>query len=292
MSYYHHNPYNGMLPFHQPQYVILMKRKDDDDAAGAVLLIALFILILRLAFRYFYRLSFRTKCLACVAVLVTLLVSPGCFLLFMIGAATLQGYEDVMAALANSTPEQRQEFAWDVVNRAWDVVFRRQGHLTRRSPPSSPGWRADSGAPPAKPYLMAEFPVFCMTQKDLQVRPTCTVCNHDFKIEEEVVRLPCSHVYHDDCITSWLVKRCTCPMCRWELPTDDQVYEKGRLQRMKNKVPRYYAFELERASAKELKELLKTKDSHHQPVERKELIQRLIELRAIELIVDEEACVV
>jgi len=48
----------------------------------------------------------------------------------------------------------------------------------------------------------------------------CPVCQDDFELEEEAVKLPCSHYYHLPCITTWLKQRNTCPLCRFELPME------------------------------------------------------------------------
>ncbi|XP_051197164.1 uncharacterized protein [Lolium perenne] len=49
----------------------------------------------------------------------------------------------------------------------------------------------------------------------------CAVCKDVFAPGQRVVRLPCKHYFHGDCICPWLAIRSTCPMCRYQLPTDD-----------------------------------------------------------------------
>ncbi|KAL5223284.1 hypothetical protein ABZP36_027997 [Zizania latifolia] len=53
----------------------------------------------------------------------------------------------------------------------------------------------------------------------------CAVCRDGVAAGERVKRLPCSHRYHEECIVPWLGVRNSCPLCRFELPTDDPQYE-------------------------------------------------------------------
>ncbi|GAB2209612.1 hypothetical protein Droror1_Dr00026830 [Drosera rotundifolia] len=62
----------------------------------------------------------------------------------------------------------------------------------------------------------------------------CAVCKDEMGIGEVVRELPCCHRYHGECILPWLGIRNTCPVCRFELPTDDVEHE----QRMRERVSR------------------------------------------------------
>ncbi|KAG9144385.1 hypothetical protein Leryth_017522 [Lithospermum erythrorhizon] len=46
----------------------------------------------------------------------------------------------------------------------------------------------------------------------------CAICLNEFKDEENLRLIPkCCHVFHPECIDTWLVSRSTCPVCRADL---------------------------------------------------------------------------
>ncbi|PON64097.1 43kDa postsynaptic protein [Trema orientale] len=49
---------------------------------------------------------------------------------------------------------------------------------------------------------------------------TCTVCMDDMLSGTELTRMPCCHVFHGDCIVKWMEMSHSCPICRFELPTE------------------------------------------------------------------------
>ncbi|XP_058784718.1 E3 ubiquitin-protein ligase CIP8-like [Vicia villosa] len=44
----------------------------------------------------------------------------------------------------------------------------------------------------------------------------CTICHEDFNVG---VCMPCSHMFHTNCIKDWLNVGNSCPLCRFQLPT-------------------------------------------------------------------------
>eukprot|EP00392_Amoebophrya_sp_AT5.2_P000116 g116.t1 len=52
----------------------------------------------------------------------------------------------------------------------------------------------------------------------------CAICKLNFEKYEEVVGLPCAHVFHYDCCKDWLSRQHTCPMCRFELEVEDDKF--------------------------------------------------------------------
>ena len=63
---------------------------------------------------------------------------------------------------------------------------------------------------------------------------TCSVCKEDFSVGNKMMDLPCNHYFHEECLMPWLNQHDSCPICRFELKTDDDDYEKMKLQRNGN----------------------------------------------------------
>lgn len=83
-----------------------------------------------------------------------------------------------------------------------------------------------TGAPPA-----AKSVVSSLKTVDVEVEKDvihCAVCKDLVSVEEVAKELGCGHGYHEECILPWLGLRNTCPVCRFELPTDDADYEEKR----------------------------------------------------------------
>ncbi|CAB4284998.1 unnamed protein product [Prunus armeniaca] len=85
------------------------------------------------------------------------------------------------------------------------------------------------GAPPASVSFVNSLPRVAISKEhEKHDDLACAICKDVLTIGTEVNQLPCSHLYHPSCILPWLSARNTCPLCRYELPTDDRDYEEGK----------------------------------------------------------------
>jgi hypothetical protein len=90
------------------------------------------------------------------------------------------------------------------------------------------------GQPPASKEAIQNLKRFKMTEeyckKDEKTGtlefPTCSVCLTEIAKDEETILIPCGHLYHPGCVLKWLDSHNTCPVCRYELPAD----QNGRRQ--------------------------------------------------------------
>ncbi|CAK9153774.1 unnamed protein product [Ilex paraguariensis] len=85
------------------------------------------------------------------------------------------------------------------------------------------------GAPPAAVSFVTSLPhVVINEEHEKQDTLACAICKESLSVGTAVNQLPCFHFYHPSCILPWLSARNSCPLCRYELPTDDKDYEDGK----------------------------------------------------------------
>lgn len=68
-----------------------------------------------------------------------------------------------------------------------------------------------------------------INEEDIENKLSCAICQEEFKLDEDVLELPCEphkHYYHSnhsecDGILPWLQKNNTCPICRFEFPKEE-----------------------------------------------------------------------
>ncbi|XP_012259068.2 E3 ubiquitin-protein ligase RNF181-like [Athalia rosae] len=76
--------------------------------------------------------------------------------------------------------------------------------------------------PPASKESISELKDVRLSDEESE---QCPVCLKPFDAESLIKQMPCKHSFHKECITPWLEKTNSCPLCRYELPTDDEDYE-------------------------------------------------------------------
>ncbi|KAG6511068.1 hypothetical protein ZIOFF_029117 [Zingiber officinale] len=81
-----------------------------------------------------------------------------------------------------------------------------------------------SGLYPASAASIDALPSVLICDTDDRSLPSCAVCKDEFSLHSCVRRLPCSHLYHSDCIVPWLSLHNSCPICRSPLPCSDESY--------------------------------------------------------------------
>jgi hypothetical protein len=52
-------------------------------------------------------------------------------------------------------------------------------------------------------------------------KKNCVICMEDFKNGDTTTNLPCLHMFHTNCIQSWLKKQNTCPICKFKLTPEN-----------------------------------------------------------------------
>ena len=107
------------------------------------------------------------------------------------------------------------------------------------------------GPPPASKEVLTSLPEVTISEQTILLRGTrhhgvdefgyqidqsktiieCSVCKEELDVGDVAVDMPCSHLFHKQCILSWLEAHNNCPVCRMELPTDDADYEARKVRK-------------------------------------------------------------
>ncbi|TMW56028.1 hypothetical protein Poli38472_008676 [Pythium oligandrum] len=76
------------------------------------------------------------------------------------------------------------------------------------------------GPPPTSTSFLEKIPLKTWTAKSTETEKykDCPICLCEYELNEEVLPLPCGHLFHKECGMKWLVEHNVCPTCRYELP--------------------------------------------------------------------------
>uniref|UniRef100_A0A1I7Z5V8 RING-type domain-containing protein n=2 Tax=Steinernema glaseri TaxID=37863 RepID=A0A1I7Z5V8_9BILA len=65
------------------------------------------------------------------------------------------------------------------------------------------------------------------TTEEIAKDDHCSICCSTFS---QPIKLSCNHLFCEDCVTTWLDKQDTCPICRQKVTTEDNNYKNGESQ--------------------------------------------------------------
>jgi len=79
------------------------------------------------------------------------------------------------------------------------------------------------GTPPASKSAIENMPAVEISESHVSSDLSqCAVCLEDFEVGGEARQMPCKHMFHSDCIMPWLKLHSSCPVCRFQMPFDDE----------------------------------------------------------------------
>ena len=73
--------------------------------------------------------------------------------------------------------------------------------------------------------IMQYLPSTIVNEKKEGENKECVVCLAEFEIGESITTLPCLHVFHTECIKSWLKSKNHCPICKFEITLNSIMRE-------------------------------------------------------------------
>lgn len=144
-----------------------------------------------------------------------------------------------------------------------------------------------TGPPPTAAATLRALPKVKVTKHDIETNESdeCAICLDDLVLGQPALRIPCGHLYHEDCVKDWLKKSNECPVCRFELPTDDAEYERERKKRTEGRKVRMRYQDLAVKTAQELQRLAKFLDVDVRGcLEKSELVQKIAQSSKVEII--------
>ena len=77
---------------------------------------------------------------------------------------------------------------------------------------SSSGGTVQRGVPQDK---LKQIPTSTIKKTDKE--NVCAICLKNFERGKKVMNLPCKHMFHVECISTWFKQNHVCPNCRYDL---------------------------------------------------------------------------
>ena len=53
--------------------------------------------------------------------------------------------------------------------------------------------------------------------ENINKEETCIICLGEFKSEDIIKKFFCGHIFHENCLNSWIIKSVVCPICKYNI---------------------------------------------------------------------------
>lgn len=106
-------------------------------------------------------------------------------------------------------------------------------HTAPRDLDAYPAYRNGGfGAIPASSKAIAALPKTTVGEESpARERAECAVCMDGYEAGQALRTMPCSHEFHESCISDWLRVSGMCPLCRFKLPAWAEESNTGEEER-------------------------------------------------------------
>ena len=65
--------------------------------------------------------------------------------------------------------------------------------------------------------IMEFLPSTVLQEKKEGINNECVICLSEYEAGDSITTLPCAHIFHTECIKSWLQSKNHCPVCKFEI---------------------------------------------------------------------------
>lgn len=77
----------------------------------------------------------------------------------------------------------------------------------------------DEAIRPANELVEEDLEKVKIEETELGSDCVCVICMEKMDVGSEATKMPCSHIYHGNCLMNWLGVKRVCPTCRFVLPS-------------------------------------------------------------------------
>ena len=66
-------------------------------------------------------------------------------------------------------------------------------------------------------YILNRQEYETLSREDKNDNKSCVICFEEYKDESIISKLECKHIFHENCLNTWIDKNQTCPLCRFKI---------------------------------------------------------------------------